>query len=76
MVLIGPGVGFYKGEAKITSQLPPDQEELFYQKLNDFLGDKIPGYDYVITGEGIGKNGSFNTTTLGFRYVIFLGFRF
>jgi hypothetical protein len=76
MVLIGPGIGFYKGEAKITSQLPPDQEELFYQKLNDFLGDKIPGYDYIITGDGIGKNGNFNTTTLGFRYVLYLGFRF
>jgi hypothetical protein len=76
MVLIGPGVGFYNGEAKITSQLGPGQEELLYDKLNDFLGDKIPGYDFVITGDGLGKNGHFNTTTFGFRYIVYLGFRF
>ena len=76
LVLIGPGVGFYGFNVKLDTTLEPDDESLFFQKLNEALSEKFPGYDLVIESGDFEKKGSANTTTLGFRYMIHIGFRF
>ena len=75
-ILLGPGVGFYSLNAKLDTSLSPDDESMFFQKLNDLLAEKIPGYDKVIQPAEFSKKGSFKTTTLGFRYLVQIGFRF
>jgi putative salt-induced outer membrane protein YdiY len=76
LILIGPGVGFYGAKVKLDTDLSAEDEALFFDKLNEYLADKIPGYDKVI-GEGeLSKNGSFDVTSLGFRYMIHLGYKF
>lgn len=75
-VLLGPGLGMYKIKADLNTTLSPDEESLFFEKLNGYLGDKIPGYNLVIKEGEFQKNGSVNTTTAGFRYMINIGFRF
>jgi hypothetical protein len=47
-----------------------------FQKINDALASKIPGYDLVLSPGTFEKTGSMKTTSLGFRYVIMLGIRF
>jgi hypothetical protein len=76
MILFGPGVGFYKFNADLGTNLDPDQEEELFQKINDALKEKIPGYSYVIDSGTFEKTGSYNTSGVGFRYVVMLGFRF
>lgn len=76
LVLFGPGVGFYGFKANLDTTLEPDDESLFFQKLNEALADKFPGYDLVIESGEFEKKGSAKTTTLGFRYMIHIGFRF
>ena len=76
LVLAGPGVGFYSVNAKINSNFDQQTQELFFEKLNDYLGEKIPGYDLVINADEMKKTGNFKTTALGFRYVANIGFRF
>jgi hypothetical protein len=76
MVLFGPGVGFYKLKRELSTTLDPETEAEFFQKLNDKLSEKIPGYDFVLQPGSHEKTGSYKTTTLGFRYVIMLGIRF
>ncbi len=76
LVLIGPGVGYYGLKVKLDTTLEPDDESLFFQTLNDALKDKFPGYDLVIESGDFQKKGSSGTTTLGFRYMIHIGFRF
>jgi hypothetical protein len=77
MILFGPGIGSYELKANINSTLSPQDQELFYQQLNNFLQEKIPGYNLVIgEGSGFKKNGSFNTTTIGYRYMINIGIKF
>ena len=56
--------------------MSPEDEALFFEELNALLADKIPGYDQVIEPGEFGRTGSFNTTTVGFRYMIHLGYRF
>ena len=76
LVMCGPGVGFYKLEAAVHTNLSPDQESLLFEKLNAYLEDKIPGYSLIIKEGDFRKDGSANTTTWGFRYMVNVGYRF
>lgn len=76
MILMGPGVGFYNLKANVGTDMDSAEEAEFFQKLNDLLADKIPGYDKVIEPGTFSKNGSYNTVDVGFRYVVRIGYRF
>jgi hypothetical protein len=76
LVLIGPGIGYYGMKVKLGTSLEPDDESLLFQTLNDALKEKFPGYDLVIEPGEFEKKGSASITTLGFRYMIHIGFRF
>lgn len=76
MILIGPGVSAYSVKTSIDTSLDPATEEELFQKINDALAAKIPGYDRVIEPGDIKRSGTFNTTSFGYRYLIMLGFRF
>lgn len=76
LVLIGPGIGNYSTKVDLNTTMSPEDEALFFESLNEFLSDKIPGYDQVIEPGEFEKNGSFNATTFGFRYMIHLGYKF
>jgi hypothetical protein len=76
MVLFGPGIGFYKLKRELSTTLDPETEAEFFKKINDALSEKIPGYDFVLQPGSHEKTGSYNTTSIGFRYVIMLGIRF
>jgi len=76
MILFGPGFGSYKLNNGLITTLTPDQESEFFEKLNQYLEENVPGYDYVIEPGEFVKNGSFKTWELGYRYTIRVGFRF
>lgn len=76
MILLGPGVSYYSIKAKLDTSLSPEDESLFFEELNNFLSDKIPGYDLVIDDVEFKTKGSIKTTSLGFRYMIMIGYRF
>ena len=76
MILLGPGVGIYGAKAKLSTNFSPDEEAEFFQKLNEMLSDKFPGYDLIIKSGEFEKKGSMRLTSLGYRYMIQVGFRF
>jgi hypothetical protein len=76
LVLIGPGISSYKIKTNLSTSLSADDQAELFRKINDALADKIPGYSLVIDDQEYEKNGSTNTTTIGFRYMVHLGFRF
>jgi hypothetical protein len=76
LVLLGPGVGFYNMRAGINTTLNPQQQAEFFQRINDYLAGKIPGYNLVVKEGDFAKNGSFRSAGLGYRYMINFGFRF
>jgi len=76
LILMGPGFGFYGVKAEVGSNLDPDKESEFFDKLNEILADKIPGYDKVIEPGEFSKDGTYNTEGVGFRYLIRVGYRF
>lgn len=76
LVLLGPGFGFYGAKTQIGTTLDPEKESELFEKLNEILADRIPGYDKIIETGEFSKNGTYNTQGLGFRYVARVGFRF
>ena len=76
MVMFGPGLSAYKVKASLDTSLSAEKESELFQKINDALAAKIPGYSLVIEPGEFQKTGSFNTTSAGFRYVMMVGFRF
>lgn len=76
MILLGPGVGFYRWDLSLDTNLSPEDSALFFDKLNAALEEKFPGYEGTL-GEGdFQKKGAKSTTSLGYRYMIQLGYRF
>ena len=76
MILLGPGIAGYSLKKDLSTTLSPADEEELFQKINDALAARIPGYSGVIEPGSNTGTGTYKTTSLGFRYMIMLGFRF
>lgn len=76
MILLGPGVSFYNFKVGLSTDLDPEEESEIFQIIGDYLSEKIPGFDQTIDDGDFSTTGSVKTTTLGFRYMIMLGYRF
>lgn len=76
MILFGPGVSLYKLKADLSTSLDPEQESELFNKINEVLGEKIPGYDLALNSGSFAKSGSVKTTSFGYRYIVMVGFRF
>jgi hypothetical protein len=75
-VLFGPGVGFYSLKTDFDSNLDPEDSELIIGQINDFLLAKFPGFNSLADGSGFDKSGSLSVGSLGYRFMINIGYRF
>jgi hypothetical protein len=75
-VLLGPGVATYNFQAKLLSSVTEADKQKFFDKINDALAEKFPGYGFVVDESSFKKSGTEKTTSFGFRYMIQIGFRF
>jgi hypothetical protein len=75
-VIMGPGIGHYGLSARLSSDLNVDDKQAFFEALDSYLSEKIPGYNQYIDMGEFKTTGSFKTTSLGFRYMVLVGFRF
>jgi Protein of unknown function (DUF3575) len=75
-VMVGPGMGLYNLNTKIDSNLSEEQQEQLRQALTDVITNKFPGMNYVFDGEELNGSGKLNVTSVGFRYIIHIGFNF
>jgi len=75
-VLIGPSVAFYSLNAKLGTDLSPDDESALYEKISEILTERFPGYSFALDDVDFKTSGTTNTKGIGFRYTIHLGYRF
>jgi len=76
LIMFGPGIGNYNFKANLKTSLNPDDKSEFFQQLNDILAEKFPGYDLVLDDGQFQEKGTFRATSIGYRYMIHIGFRF
>ena len=76
LVMIGPGMGIYRVNAKFDGNLTTEEREQLQQLLTDGLENKFPGMNFVFDNKELDAQGALNVTSMGFRYLIHIGFRF
>jgi hypothetical protein len=76
MVLIGPGIGWYDIRTKAEGNLTEEEREQLLDGVTDLLQQRFPGMNIVLDDESFNANGRISTTSIGFRYLLHIGFRF
>lgn len=76
MILIGPGISSYKLNASVSTDVSLDIKKEIYEKIADYLGKKIPGYQLVFTEREFSTGGATTLTGANFRYLFQIGYRF
>jgi hypothetical protein len=78
LVMIGPGLGFYKYKVKFDSNvnLSPEGKQQLFNALQQLLVQKFPGMNYVFDDKLIDANGSLQTRAIGYRYIAHIGYNF
>lgn len=78
LVMIGPGLGFYKYKATYESNvnLSAEEKQKLYDALQQLLVQKFPGMNSVFSDKQIDASGTLQTKTLGYRYIAHIGYNF
>jgi len=76
LVLIGPGLARYSYNAKIDGSIDLEERKQLFQALQQALENKYPGMSIVFEDKEINADGRLGVTSLGYRYLIQIGFRF
>ena len=76
MVLLGPGVGLYDFKVGFSNNLSDEAKQKILEALDGALAEKFPGYGIIVNEEEFKRSGATNRTTIGYRYMVQLGFRF
>jgi hypothetical protein len=76
LVLIGPGMARYSLNAKIDGNIDADERKQLYQALQQVIENKYPGMSIVLDDKEINADGRLGVTSVGFRYLVHVGFRF
>ena len=76
MVLLGPGMGLYDFKVGFNNNLSDAAKQKILEALNGGLAEKFPGYGIIVNEEEFKRTGATNRTTIGYRYMVQLGFRF
>ncbi len=76
LILVGPGLGIYNYKATMEGNLDAEDQQQLREALHQLLTQKFPGMNFVFSDKQIDADGVMNTTTIGYRYLIQIGFRF
>jgi hypothetical protein len=75
-IMLGPGIGWYDLKAKGEGNLTEEERQQLQDAVLDVIQQKFPGMNYTLSGESFDANGTLRTTSVGFRYMIHIGFNF
>ena len=76
LVLVGPGISSYKLSTSIDGNLNSGEREQLQSAIQQLIQQKFPGMNFVFADEAINASGVLNTWSIGFRYLIHIGFNF
>lgn len=76
LVLVGPSVSYYGGEATISGNLNAEQIKAINEELYNKLVEKYPGVQYFSLDKTFEETGKLDLFHWGFRYLLQIGFHF
>lgn len=75
-VMVGPGIGFYNYKASFDGNVDAATKEQIFDGLKQLLTQKFPGMNLVFSDKEISSSGTMRASTIGYRYIIHIGFLF
>ncbi len=76
LVLVGPSVSYYGGGLDFTGNIDFEQLKEINQDLYDKIKAKYPMIDDYVINKSFKQNGKLDLFSLGFRYLMQIGFHF
>lgn len=76
MVLLGPGIGFYRYLGKFSTNLTPDESSEIKEALKDYITENYPGIEGLFGGNELDLERSGYSSAFAYRYVMHIGYRF
>ncbi len=75
-VLIGPAVSYYGGEINVTGDINVEKIAELHQDLYDKLKERYPMIGEYVINKSFKRNGKLDLFSIGFRYLVQIGFHF
>jgi hypothetical protein len=76
LVLVGPGLSSYNLKTKINGNLKIEEREQLQEALQQLIQQKFPGMNVVMADKSIDASGVLNTWSIGYRYLVHIGYHF
>lgn len=76
LVMVGPGLGFYNYKVTFDDSLSPTQQEQLQKALEQLVTQRFPGMNYVFSDKEFNSSGTIKTSSIGYRYLIQIGYNF
>lgn len=76
LVLVGPAVTYYGGKLNIKGEINLEEIKEINEDLYNKIIEKYPMADGVLVDETFKQNGKVNILSVGYRYLLQIGYRF
>lgn len=76
LILLGPGVGFYRYYADLGTTLDVESEGKLLEAIKDYMVTNYPGANFVFDGKSMTKKDVSYSPNFNYRFVFQVGFRF
>jgi hypothetical protein len=76
LIMVGPGVASYKLNTKTDNNLSEQNKQQLQDAVEQLLTQKFPGMNYVFSDQEFDASGTIGVWSLGYRYLVNIGFNF
>ncbi len=76
VVMVGPGCGFYNFETTVDANLNIEEKSDLFEGAKQFVTQKFPGANFIFSDKHVNASGVMKTTSIGYRYLVQVGFNF
>lgn len=76
LALIGPGVGSYNIELGVSGNLTDEEKQKLREAVKETITEKYVGLGYILANKSFDPQGTIRTWSLGYRYIIHIGYVF
>ena len=76
LILLGPAISYYTANINVTGQINTDKIKELHEDLYDRLLAKYPKIGDIVINKSFSDNGKVDLFSIGFRYLLQIGFHF
>ncbi|HKH60365.1 MAG TPA: DUF3575 domain-containing protein [Flavitalea sp.] len=76
ILLIGPGIGNYNIDLAVSGNLTEEEKQKLREAVKEVITEKYVGLNYILANKSFDPEGTIKSWSLGYRYIIHIGYAF